>query len=69
MVFNLVKVLVDRLDFELSLFVRLLRGGVVDSLCDNVLQVRINGTLVHGHQLFVEHVFTLAEYLLGLTTT
>jgi hypothetical protein len=69
MVLHLVQVLVDRLDLELSLLVRLLRRGVVDSLCDDVLQVRINGALVHGHQLFVEHVFTLAEYLLGLTTT
>jgi hypothetical protein len=53
----------------LSLLVRLLRRRVVDGLSDDVLQVRVHRALVHSHQLLIEHVLTLAEYLLSLSTT
>lgn len=68
-VLHLVQVLIDRLDLELSLLVRLLRRRVIDGLSDDVLQVRVHRALVHSHQLLVEHILTLAEYLLSLTTT
>jgi hypothetical protein len=69
MVLHLVQVLIDRLDLELSLLVRLLRRRVIDGLSDDVLQVRVHRALVHSHQLLIEHVLTLAEYLLSLSTT
>lgn len=68
-VLHLVQVLIDRLDLELSLLVRLLRRRVIDGLSDDVLQVGVHRALVYSHQLLVEHVLTLAEYLLSLTTT
>ncbi len=67
-VFNTVKELVDRLDLKLGLLVSLAGRGVVDGLGDDALEVRVDTALVHPHKLAVEHVFSLSEDLLGLTT-
>ena len=69
LLFNLVQELVDGSNLELGFVVGLERGGGVDGLQHNVLQVRIHRALVDAHQLLVEHVFSLPQDLLSLTAT
>jgi hypothetical protein len=69
LLFNLVEELVDGFDLELGLVIGLEGRGGVNSLSDNVLQVRIDRALVDTHQLLVEDIFSFAEDLFGLTAT
>ena len=69
LLFNLVQELVDGSNLELGFVIGLERGGGVDGLQHNVLQVRVYRALVDAHQLLVEHVFSLAKDLLSLTAT
>lgn len=66
---RLVQELVDRLDLQLRFFKCLHRGGIVDGVGDNVLEVRVNRALIDAHQLRIEHVLALTQDFLSLAGT
>ena len=69
LLFDLIEEVVDLGDLETSLLVSLKTRGVVDGLHDNRLQVGINRSLMHLHELTVEHVLSITKNLLSLTLT
>ena len=69
LLFDLIEEVVDLRDLETSLLVSLKTRGIVDGLHDNRLQVRINRSLMHLHELTVKHVLSITKNLLSLTLT
>ena len=63
---HLIEEVVDGGDLQLGFLVGLQRGGVVDGLHDDALQVGVHTALVHLHKLPVKHVLPVAQHLLGL---
>jgi hypothetical protein len=66
---GLVQELVNGLYLEFSLIISLNRRGSVDGGHHNVLEIRIDRTLMNAHQLFVKNIFSLSQDQLSLTST
>ena len=64
---HLVKEVIDLADLKFGLVVGLQRRSIVNGLHDHRLQVGVNGSLMHLHELSIEDVLPVSEHLLSLT--